>query len=163
MAKTIVKKRDRKKWNLLLTWWATTPDKIPFASLFLPLLLDCVAENLHVTRHQWSINATKCSCIRVSWREAKNSNSPWHAVSDHDPVDTEEEHPLGHHYQPSIVKLIHRAFSGCKRANSSRAPRKYNCRQKVTMQHGYRYAYRYRKDMDMAISHKTRYVGLLFF
>jgi hypothetical protein len=59
----------------------------------------------------------------ISWREAKNSNPPWHAVSDHDRVDTEEEHPLGHHHQPSVAYLIHRAFSGCKRASS----RKYNC------------------------------------
>ena len=47
-------------------------------------------------------------------------------MSDHGPVDTEEEHPLEHHHRPSVVKLIHRAFSGCKRANSSRAPHKYN-------------------------------------
>jgi len=87
------------------------------------------------TFHQTSvINATKCWCITISWREAKNSNSPWHAVSDHGPVETEEEHPLEHHHRPSVVKLIHRAFSGCKRTNSSRAPRKYNCSQKVRLE-----------------------------
>lgn len=51
------------------------------------------------------------------WQEAMNSHLPWPAASDHDPADTEEEHPLGHHHQPSAVKLIHRAFSGCKRDN----------------------------------------------
>jgi len=67
------------------------------------------------------INGTRRYCITISWREAKNSQLPWHAVSDHDQADTEEEHPLGHHHQPSAAKLIHHAFSGCKRANVSKA------------------------------------------